>query len=91
MRRVLRTSRFYVGQIVAASVHDGIKSTKVRPVIIIDEIRDSDADDEIMVIYISTNEQCPCPPYHIKVHGSNKKDPVTGLSAPSWAKCNLPR
>jgi hypothetical protein len=91
MRRVLRTSRFYVGQIVAASVHDGIKSTKVRPVIIIDEIRDSDADDEIMVIYISTNEQRPCPPYHIKVHGSNEKDPVTGLSAPSWAKCNLPR
>jgi uncharacterized protein YifN (PemK superfamily) len=87
----LRTSRFYAGQIVAASVNDGIKSTKVRPVVIIDDVTDCGDDDEIMVVFISSNEQVPCPAYHVKVHGSNTKNPVTGLSVPSWAKCNLPR
>lgn len=87
----MRTSRFYVGQIVAASVPDGISSTKVRPVVIIDNVRDPDDNDEILVVFISTSEQKPCPFYHVKVHESTKRDPITGLSAPSWAKCNLPR
>ena len=50
-----------------------------------------DRDGDVMVIAISTKCQSPCPSYHIKVHSSNKRDGYTGLSEPSWAKCNFVR
>jgi uncharacterized protein YifN (PemK superfamily) len=77
------------GQIVYAPIHDGGRSLKVRPVVIIDD--EPDFADEIMVIAISTKCQSPCPYYHIKVHHGTTRDIYTGLSQPSWAKCNFVR
>jgi hypothetical protein len=80
---------YRVGQIVYAPIHDGKRSIKVRPVVIIDN--EVDFADEIMVIAISTKCQRPCPYYHIKVHDGNGIDVDTGLTEASWAKCNFVR
>jgi uncharacterized protein YifN (PemK superfamily) len=80
---------YRLGQIVYAPIHDGKNSIKVRPVVINDN--EPDEDDEIMVVAISTRRQSPCPYYYIQVHNDNKRDIDTGLSQPSWAKCNFVR
>jgi uncharacterized protein YifN (PemK superfamily) len=81
--------RYRLGEIVYAPIHDGKNRTKVRPVVIIEN--EPDDDGKIMVIAISTKCRLPCPYYHIQVHHSTKKDRETGLSKPSWAKCNFVR
>lgn len=86
-----RTARYRFGQILWASIHDGVRTTKQRPVVIIDKDTDYTVDDDILVVAISTRCESPCPDYHIQVHGSHKLDEHTGLSQPCWAKCNFPR
>ena len=66
-------------------------SIKVRPVVIIDNDDDYEVSGELLVIFISTKCSSPCPYYHIKIHDSDKFDAGTGLSKPSWAKCNIYR
>jgi hypothetical protein len=82
-------ARYRYGQIAMAWVYDGSRYTKLRPVLIIDEDYDYRVSGQILVIAISSSPSKPCPYYHIKVHESTKKDPETGLSMPSWAKCNF--
>jgi mRNA-degrading endonuclease toxin of MazEF toxin-antitoxin module len=81
-------SRFRFGQIVIASIPDGKGKTKDRPVVIIDNDVDA-ATTEILVICISTTMDRKAPYYHVQVHNSNRRDPVTGLSRRCWAKCNF--
>jgi mRNA-degrading endonuclease toxin of MazEF toxin-antitoxin module len=81
-------TRFYFGQIVNASFHDGHRSTKVRPVVIIDRDADYRIAAELLIVPISSTPTWPRPDCHIKVHDSTKRDPLTGLSRPSWAKCD---
>jgi mRNA-degrading endonuclease toxin of MazEF toxin-antitoxin module len=83
-------ARFHFGQIVNVSIHIG-KKAKVRPVVLIDADGDHEIDGEILAIVISSRLSRPCPSYHVKVHNSTNKDPHTGLSKPSWAKCNICR
>ena len=81
--------RFYFGQIVLASISDGRGKTKDRPVLIIDRDFDNRTSETILVVCISTTPDKPIPYYHIQVHKNNKRDSHTGLSRPSWAKCNF--
>jgi hypothetical protein len=81
-------ARFYFGQVVNASISDGTGKTKVRPAVIISEDDDYEIEGEIQVVAITKDHQTPCPDYHIQVHNSTRRDPLTGLYYPCWAKCN---
>jgi mRNA-degrading endonuclease toxin of MazEF toxin-antitoxin module len=85
-------AKYYFGEVVNALLDDGAGELKVRPAIVVDRDADSRVDSSVIVIAITTSEQRKSRPfYHVKVHGTNTRDPVTGLVAPSWAKCNWPR
>jgi mRNA-degrading endonuclease toxin of MazEF toxin-antitoxin module len=84
-------ARFHFGQIVSASIHDGARSRKIRPVVIIDSDGDYEIEGEILVIIISSTPSRRPPSYHIKLHDGTKTYASTGLTKPSWAKCNVYR
>ena len=86
-----RTARFYFGQIVWAWIDDRHGKTKERPAVIIDNDIDDLTAVDILVIPITKGAQNPCPPYHIQVHDSTTKRPLTGLYYSCWAKCNWAR
>ena len=83
--------RFYFGQIVEAYMDDGRGKTKLRPSLILSDDRECDAGGPISVVMISKSPTLPCPAYHIKVHETTTRDPLTGLHYPCWAKCNIVR
>jgi uncharacterized protein YifN (PemK superfamily) len=82
----LRTSRFYFGQIVWASVFDGRHKTKVRRVVIFDEDLNYDVTGEILIVPFSTSENVPCPYYHVEVNGSDPETKCQSLPDRCWAK-----
>lgn len=80
--------RYYFGQIVEASIHDGKRSTKPRPVVILDDDPELNSGEPILVVPITHSSSHIIPHYHIKVHDSSKTDAVTKLTGDCWAKCN---
>lgn len=85
------SSRFHFGQIVSAWASDGKGHTKERPVVIIDGDETCRSGDPLLVVFITKSIQRPLPYYHILLHDSHAKDPVTGLYYPCVAECNMPR
>jgi hypothetical protein len=59
--------------------------------LIISRNEENDQGQELQVIAITRSIENPCPHYHIKIHHSHKRDPITGLTAPCVAKCNWVR
>lgn len=82
------SSRFHFGQITNALVSDGGGRAKERPVVIIDGDEACRLGDDLLVIPITKSIQRPIPYYHILVHDSHSRDPVTGLYYPCVAKCD---
>ncbi len=83
--------RYYFGQIVEVYFNDGCGKTKERPAVILSSDEQCDAGDSLLFLMISKSPTEPCPFYHIKVHNSTSRNPVTGLYYPCWAKCNIVR
>lgn len=79
--------RFRFGQIVEAYISEGGR-TKARPALIISSDEDNDDRDDLLVVAITRCIEHPLPEYHVIVQQDQKRDPVTGLSAPCVAKCN---
>ena len=83
--------RFYHGMIVEVWVDDGNGRTKERPAVIIERDESCDRGGPFLAVAITKSFDLPLPYYHIKVHDSNNRHPVTGLRFPCVAKCNWPR
>jgi mRNA-degrading endonuclease toxin of MazEF toxin-antitoxin module len=84
----VRTSRFRFGQIVQATFHDKRRSTKLRPVLIIDDDDDYESTGEILVVPFTTSEPIPCEYYHIVINGDDPGSECAALPQRCWAKCD---
>lgn len=84
----MRTSRYYFGQIVWASIFDGRRKTKNRRVLIVDDDLDYETTGEILIIPFSTSESIPCPYYHVEINGGEVERECPSLPERCRAKCD---
>jgi hypothetical protein len=82
--------RRYFGEIVYARLCTTDGNDKDRTVLILSSDDECGAGDDLLVLCISSSLQDPQPWYHVTVHDSHERHPVSGLDRPCVAKCNIP-